>query len=459
VLIRNPLSSSFSVRKTRTVKGLASLLLPLSLSRKAALASNNLPTFTIRAHSCLSARGSQRTIVKEPKFKHNSRGYAYKADGTEPYWRWWLRNDVTSPQWWVTSAQLIVFGFAVITVVELWEAFNYVYLDPTQFYSFDLVSKETISPDTEIVTLRPSNPAGNKEWNDESWRRGIWTVDFNAPELQITCPYTPLPPLIPSRRVAEEFYHDANDLRFLIRRVESDELSNYVHNLPIKSIIELRGPNPEIDLPRTIDSVVFLAGGTGIAVALQVIHSLLIREQEDQNPPAIKPSVRILWACRKREDCLGGTNIEDEPRQEIVEASSTGLRETDGSGSAKKGLIVQQLESLKAQFPGRLSVEYYVDEERSFISKKDIINAVRDTATNHIVVQREDEELAPDLDEEMIRSDKKLLLISGPDGFNNWLGGPKQISSTTDTQGEIGGEVGKLQRSGILRDWVVRKLE
>ena len=51
-------------------------------------------------------------------------------------------------------------------------------------------------------------------------------------------------------------------------------MSTYLHRLPIGATIELRGPHVEYQIPSEVKNVIFVAGGTGIAPALQVAHAM-----------------------------------------------------------------------------------------------------------------------------------------------------------------------------------------
>ena len=66
--------------------------------------------------------------------------------------------------------------------------------------------------------------------------------------------------------------------------------------------VEVRGPRPEFVLPRDIREVVFIAGGTGIAPALQVAYALSRRALTDATPYGSPVRMQILWSSRTRDD-------------------------------------------------------------------------------------------------------------------------------------------------------------
>lgn len=114
----------------------------------------------------------------------------------------------------------------------------------------------------------------------------------------------------------------------------------------------------------------------------------------------------------------------------------------DSNQNVEQGIIVQHLEQLKEQYAGRLSVDYFVDEERTFIGKKDVQRCL-DAAPS-----------SPTTEELRTKKVKCLILVSGPDGFVQFFAGPKQWENGGEVQGPLGG----LLRSIDLRGWDVWKL-
>lgn len=283
--------------------------------------------------------------------------------------------------------------------------------DPPKFTPFSIVGKEEVSPTSFIITLRPKpfveNPKfAKKDPYEKEWEKGTWSVEFKQPELQIARSYTPLPP---------RENDTIGDLRFLIRRETNGEMSRYLAQLPVGGQIELRGPHTELELPKEVTDVVFLAGGTGIAPALQVAHTLL----QVRNPKIDLPNIHIIWANRRREDCVGGTDLH-------------------GAGGAdrEEGTIVQELRKLQERYPDNVRADYLVDEEGTFVTERTISDLTkRDSEVKHQAVSS--------------RIDSKLLFVSGPEGFMNYLAGPKKYFGGKEVQGELGGVIGKMG----IRDW------
>ena len=298
--------------------------------------------------------------------------------------------------------------------------------DPPRFTPFTIVQIEQVSPTSIILTVRPSFLSTSPSKPDSDtykalWEKGTWSVEVKQPQLQIARSYTPLPPN----------GNDTNaDLKFLIRREHGGEMSRYLHSLPVGSKIELRGPHPEVELEDGITDVIFLAGGTGIAPALQVVHTLLERDLERKGSEVPKPRIRIVWANRRREDCVGGIG------SKFSEGGA--IEDVDGK---QYGYIVRELQKLQQRHPTKLTVDYVVDEEGTFLDQKQISALTKpDSVAKFGRVTT--------------KIGSKLLFVSGPEGFINYFAGPKKWEDGKEGQGELGGVLRRMK----LRDWKVWKL-
>ncbi|RMZ75817.1 hypothetical protein DV737_g5114, partial [Chaetothyriales sp. CBS 132003] len=205
-----------------------------------------------------------------------------------------------------------------------------------------------LAAESGIFHLRLSTP-DNKSlaFFHEAWQTGIWNLLFKQPQIQVVRAYTPLPPALGD---------DSQDLRFLIRHDPRGEVSSWLHRLPIGSSIEMKGPNLEFEIPPSAGNITFLAGGTGIAPALQAAHALL------------------------------------------------------------------KLEALKSKYPQQVKVDYFVDEENTWISEDTIARSLTTTPFAR-----------PNI--------SSLIIVSGPEGFISHFAGPKVWRSGREQQGPIGGVV------------------
>lgn len=325
-------------------------------------------------------------------------------------------------------------------------------LNSTSFTPYKLISTDRVSSTSVIFTLRApkTSELQNKDTATKVWTEnpGVWSVEIKQPQLMIARAYTPLPPVaLPfdeSEDSSESPQEDQNtDIRLLIRREPHGEVSRYMHALPLGSRVELRGPFTEYQLPENVNTVVFVAGGTGVAPALQIVHTLAQKQKRDQERTAIQ----ILWANRMREECIGGA-------KEIQEAPLAG-QAWSGFYSAKdmqspqaqaklqaaaKGPLVQQLDGLRSGNSDNqdVGVKYFVDEEGSVIRLEDLKRSL-DLASTSTGPASEG---------------RRLVIVSGPEGFINYVCGPKRLLNGVETQGSVGGLLSTLD----LRGWNVWKL-
>ncbi|CEL01601.1 hypothetical protein ASPCAL01181 [Aspergillus calidoustus] len=309
-------------------------------------------------------------------------------------------------------------------------------LSPSRFTPYYLVSREPVSATGSLFTLKPPKSDGsNLEVYEDAWKTGVWSVMFKQPQLQIGRDYTPLPP-VSSNVNGDEC------LRFFIRKDPFGEVSRYLHSLKIGAPIEVRGPRVECEIPPETQTILFIAGGTGIAPALQAGHTLLRRPDKGH-----KPRIHILWATRQREDCRGGYNDHTSAAPNGTRwswlswlfSSSQQIAKTPPS-EAKVAVgtsaVVKELEALKAQYPGQVTVEYFVDEESTFIGKRSILDFTNSATFS------------------LGQRNRNMILISGPEGFISYMAGPKQWAQGMELQGPLQGIIKDLN----LHGWAVWKL-
>jgi hypothetical protein len=301
-------------------------------------------------------------------------------------------------------------------------------LNPYSFTPYTLISKETVSSSNSIFTLRPKQCGEtSSQVIQDIWRKGVWSVEAKQPQLQIARSYTPLPSTDDSR--------SEDELRILIRREEGGEVSTYLHNLPEEATVDLRGPHLEFNIPDSVTEVLFLAGGTGIAPALQVANLLAQRGGS---------KMHILWANRKREECIGGRN--DRGALSTTRQQPNSWRSLFGLGGpgaehnvadllVPKGRIVQELDRLKGvDDTSHFDITYFVDEENNYIKPSDVLRNFKNSANSETT--------------------NKLVLVSGPDGFVEFWAGKKVWAGGQEVQGPLGGVLGRLE----LQGWKVWKL-
>ena len=294
------------------------------------------------------------------------------------------------------------------------------------FVKYALAKKEEVSTTGSIFTLKPAT-SSPIDTNDPSLARAITSIQFKQPQLQIARNYTLLPP---------KEGEDSSELRFFIRRERNGEVSGYLHRLPVGAEVEVRGVFTGYELPSDVGSVVFLAGGTGIAPAMQIAQIL-----------AGKTPLHVLWASRSREDCAGGISDGIKRPPDSWSLWSLWRRESVVHTSQENGAIVSELDTLKhraesqggSSGPAELYVDYFVDEEGTFIQPSDVQQ----------LLQRETSRAS-----DAQRAGKRIVFVSGPDGFINHWAAPKQWKEGREVQGRLGGILSRLDLTG----WEVVKL-
>ncbi|KAJ5127557.1 Riboflavin synthase-like beta-barrel [Penicillium atrosanguineum] len=308
-------------------------------------------------------------------------------------------------------------------------------LNPEKFTKYSLVAREPVSATSSLFTLRPRYPSdSNYDVYEDAWRTGVWSVMFKQPQLQIGRDYTPLPTTAATSLSVDE--ENEGYLRFFIRKDPFGEVSRYLHTLKIGADIEMRGPQIECAIPKETNEILFIAGGTGIAPALQAGYSLLSRTTREN-----RPRIHILWASRLREDCIGGeSDTAKAPLRRSWYSGWFGSSESTPSStravaavSPKQAtsLIVKELEALKSQYPEQITVDYFLDEENRFIGKQDISKLIESTGPT-----------------DGLRK-SKMILVSGPEGFISYMAGPKVWAQGQELQGPLMGIIKELN----LKDW------
>lgn len=379
-------------------------------------------------------------------------------------------------------------------------------INKTSFSPFTIVSKEQVSPTAFILSIRAGNDAdssarGSAQAFREAWDHGLWSVEIKQPQLQIARHYTPLPSLSTLGSSSSPADGNEDELRFLIRRVDGGEMSTYLSKLRVGDAVWLRGPHLGFDVERRLGDagrrVVFVAGGTGIAPALQVARRVLDVGGEGGEAEE-KPTVSILWANRRADDALG--------RQRQAGSTSTGnswwfswWQRGDEATSSKitartvaETSFAQQIQDLERRHPGHFRVSYFVDEEGSFIGPQDLRIGLadgQDTSTLRellppaktcawhspaALAKLPDDDDASRRDTECKCGQKStqeassskvganLIYVSGPDGFIEAYAGPKRWYAGTEMQGPVRGVLGRILTNGDRAEaegnWLVLKL-
>lgn len=386
-----------------------------------------------------------------------------------------------------------------------------------------MTAREQLSPTAFILTVRiDSQPDGTSITPASiraAWQHGLWSVEIKQPQLQIARHYTPLPPLTDSSLGAKgeqgEEEAEGNELRFLVRKMDTGEMSNYLSRRQVGDQIWLRGPHLGFDVTKRLGSaekVAFLAGGTGVAPALQVAHKLL-ETRSDQGLAHVEqgfPVVSILWANRHAVDALGR---QDSPTGGSSRSTSswtswlwgsskpaaTSTTANDTPSSTSSSSLTTQILAMKQKYGPRFQVEYFVDDEKSFITQETITRSLTNISssmppTNTTSSSRAAEDSSrcvwhsPSLLERLTgdndvdrakdpaisacacssrpqQAGKNLVFVSGPDGFIRAYAGSKWWHGGLEMQGPVRGVLEGMMRStsggsnALKKDeWLVLKL-
>lgn len=258
-------------------------------------------------------------------------------------------------------------------------------LNPDKFLSYTIDTKERASPDSFIMTLRPEEfdasvpipyleeptDASKPATSSGAWRFPLWSVEVKQPEIQIVREYTPLPP-------SSSAEAKAGILRLLVRVLPDGEVSRFLDRKLPASQVELRGPYPTLLFTsppdRADDEIVFIAGGSSIAPALQTAHALL-------ETSAAPGKVKILWAVHSRADidttAASGAKAVQETQKSWFGGSSLSPSLLDlATDVASPSPVVQQLQALKAAHGVRFDARVAVTGENAVIGDLDVKNAL-----------------------------------------------------------------------------------
>ena len=389
------------------------------------------PVFT-KAHSPRNISSRQSSWIAAPKSRQNKPSVlspSYYRTTSQTHSFTFSGSEQKRRKWPYKSLSLALLAGAGITygLYEYLEAGQGLTKDG--FSPFILEAKTQVSSTSSILTVRPLLSKPPIDLSNTSWQRAVVSVQAKQPQLQIARSYTPLLFLSGS--------HEASDkptLQFLVRHEPNGEMSGYLSRLPFGASVYLREPNVEYELPKKVDRILFLAGGTGIAPALQVAHILSGPSFDDGS----KPVMHILWANKKPEDCVGG--VSSTPTKEASRLrwwsffnKPWSREEIEQDGTSP---IVAELNRYQASFGEHFKVDYFVDEQ----------NFITSDALRSIVALK---------DQDSAKSQGKgLILLSGPDGFINHFAGPKVWKNSKEMQGPLGGVLGDLAMDG----WDVWKL-
>lgn len=285
-------------------------------------------------------------------------------------------------------------------------------------------------------------------------------------------------------------------------------MSTYLSRLQPGDEVWLRGPHLGFDVAARLgdrgERVVFLAGGTGVAPALQVArHLLRLSSAWRAEEEGSRLSMEIIWASRSRADCAGCPRLL--PRKDAgrgfrgwLPASAAGGSASSAGDQDPEGFehpVVRELRELQAAFRSlghELEVRCVADDEAGAISGADVTRAIegshkasptttadmpagRTSCYYHSqkLLQHSTHESDAGLKGQGATDNTarecacggkgangtNLLMISGPDGFISAYVGPKVWADGAERQGPVGGLVCTLMLKNpkAWEDWLILK--
>ncbi|KAI1469713.1 uncharacterized protein F4812DRAFT_457115 [Daldinia caldariorum] len=349
--------------------------------------------------SSLPQRQSQGAQTTPPPPPSSSTNGPQPQQGRPSNWRPWILFNLAG----------LAGAFLVAAVLKSKNAQGGA-MNMTSFSPFTITSKEQVSPTVFVLSVRADQGGGSGGGGGGSkslllqraWDHGLWSVEVKQPQLQIARHYTPLPPLA-GEAVARGSggagsgegeagrEGQGEELRFLIRKVDGGEMSTYLSKLQVGEKVWLRGPHLGFDVERRLGDVgrhvVFLAGGTGIAPALQVARKVLDGHSAEAETAGErkgdKPTVSILWANRHAADALGrqqqnppgsgaGKGSSWFSRSAAPTTPSDAPSEQQPTQIPAESTLAHQIRELQAKHPDHFRISYFVDEERRFIEERDL---------------------------------------------------------------------------------------
>ncbi|KAG0142529.1 hypothetical protein CROQUDRAFT_97409 [Cronartium quercuum f. sp. fusiforme G11] len=271
-------------------------------------------------------------------------------------------------------------------------------LAPDRWTTCGIEAIERLNHDTSLFRLKMS-PTQAPLPNHSVY---IESVYIKHPALQIERPYTPLHDL---PRISTTSPEDPQQTEFLIKRYEDGDMSTYLHHQKrVGSHLEIRGPSfTWIHPTGDIEEIIFIAGGTGITPAIQLLKRLYA------NPKTIgqRPKFKLVYLSRASDSVYLDENV-----LEIFKKHPKSMEILRVVDQVEAGASVSSANKV-----GKLEVD-------------DLRRWIGDVSTS---------------------SSQRIILVCGPEGMIRAVSGPK--AADLSSQGELGG---MLKELGYTKDQVYK---
>ncbi|POW18256.1 hypothetical protein PSHT_06015 [Puccinia striiformis] len=183
---------------------------------------------------------------------------------------------------WQRPSSAVFVGTGTLTIIA---AYHYHYrstidnndqLRVDKHTPYQITHSYLIAPDTAIINLDLPIPTKTVEPIQTPFY--IESIYLKHPALQIERPYTPLSPISPSEP-SQDDDQDRTTVELLVKRYDDGDMSTYIHHVihhPHHNQLEIRGPVPTWWYPanQEIHELVFIAAGTGITPAIQLLRRI-----------------------------------------------------------------------------------------------------------------------------------------------------------------------------------------
>ncbi|KAI5967926.1 CYC2 [Candida margitis] len=388
-------------------------------------------------------------------------------------------------------------------------------LDPNEFHKFIVTHKEQIDDDHYIIEIKSkydrweysfaTNPDKKSLWNGDT----IWSVEIKQPDINVVRSYTPLPmyymkseytrsgekkPLLKILNPEVDDLDKNGTMCLYVKRYKQGEVSRYITDRKIGDELELRGPTIEYkfpyhplkkiherpifkDLPSKVepdnmvesikrdrklpdvDNLDFYAAGTGIAPILQVLFSrnpylgYVNIHYSAQKPGEIGILSRFLLFLNKLDRINVYHHYDSDPKT-ILNGKNIPPPSKPNFYSPKR------LDEATAQLSPEeaLSVRMQVmkDEEKKEAEEEE--EKLKPEAVKRLVQSTSErgERYETGLEQAMATSTKPkkpaaLAIVCGPDGYVDYVTGPKDL--VHKTQGPVTGLLGvkKWDNSNVYK--------
>lgn len=362
-------------------------------------------------------------------------------------------------------------------------------LSPNAFHPFIITHKQEIDKDHYLIEIHPkynhwqysyyNDYAKKSIWNGDK----IWSVEVKQPEIMVVRSYTPLPlyfmkseytrsgerePLLKVVNNDAEDYDKLGVMSFYIKKYDDGEVSKYIVNKKVGDEIEMRGPYTDYkfpyhplkqfherpifrDLPSTIepehliekvkkvnklpdfDNVNFYGAGTGIAPILQVLLSrnpyrgFVNVHYSAKKEGELKPLERFLFFLEKLDRIKLHSHYDTH-----TPLSSKDISKAEPSNYISDLRLEEKASNLTSEEALKLRMSVLEGDSKKDADSKededsDLINE-RYPRFENAIQQAVVTSQTP-------KKPASLTLVCGPDGFVDYLAGPKDRAH--DQQGPV----------------------